>query len=154
MYLDPEVVLVRPVDTLPTSTMGYADETNSTVHSAFIKMEKDSPYLHACLEAYGGSDLQPDVMTRVWQQAVISKDNLGMHMMPYQAFNMLHQKQEQCFQETRGPEFETNSNILSHHAYAVTITSSFTSSIDSKIKRGTICSKILNVNCVLCNIMH
>ena len=162
VYVDTDVILVKPVDSLQMNTLAWQDPNNISLSGAFMKFEKGNLYLKTCLNAlniaeqysatyWGGSG--PSLLTRIWKNW--KGDSGDVHVMHRNKVNMFYfsDLKTQCNTETRGKRFKFYVNIINEEAYAVRLRSEI-EGMDSKLKKGTICSHLLNSYCVLCNIMY
>lgn len=150
VYINTATVLVRPLDTLQTNTLGYQDTRNKTLSSSFMRFEKAHAFLHACVDQFKEGISASDLLTQVWKAA-----SHNIHVLSHHAFNMFQPSQvrQQCLQDTVGAAFDTNTKVLTHDAYSVFLAHSDTAEISdqNKLKRNTLCNTILNSFCVLCN---
>ena len=167
VYVDTDVILVKPVDSLKMNTLAWQDPNNISLSGAFMKFEKGNLYLKTCLNAlniaeqysatyWGGSG--PSLLTRTWKNW---KGGSGdVHVMHRNKVDMLYSSdlKTPCTTETSGETFDLYMKIINEDAYAVHLNSENTDSegegMDKKLKKGTICSHLLNSFCVLCNIMY
>ena len=157
VYMDSDVILVRPINVLPANSVGWGDNRNSTVSAAFMMFEKGHPYLKSSLEEFvknyrsGDSTVSADILTGVWR-----RNANAMHVLPYYFFYAVidsNYTAQHCFEDRSGVAFNTNTDIIKTKAYSVKIDSksiSLTGAGNVLIK-GTICGKLLSDYCVLCS---
>jgi hypothetical protein len=159
IYMDTDVIVVRPVDTLGSNILGW-EEVKRKLNGAFLKFERNNKFLKASLEDYaerysgsswGGNG--PSLLSRVynhnnWSHGVVSPVNQKWFYMIYWK-DML----QQCFKDTAGETFLANMKTLQKEAYVVHINSKMTWSegMGRNLKKGTICHHLLNSYCVLCD---
>ena len=160
VYMDPDVAIVRPVDSLPKNVIAWEDTHNESTNGAFMRFEKGNPFIKACLvefaDTFDGTKWGfncPQLLTRVWRRSF--ENSTDVSVLDYTSFYMFFYDdvKEQCFQETSGPTFDSNVEILREKAYVVHLNSKMTGDegIDSKLVEGTICKHLLNSFCILCN---
>lgn len=161
VYLDTDVVLVRPLTSLPVNTLGFQNKQNSSVNGAVMIFEKNNMYIKACLDHFAHHYSKswaangPNLLTKLWGQFLTKKDD-QVHVMTYQYFYPIPWKvvMEQAFEQTSGKDFEQNMRILKSEAYAVHLNSKITGHIgwgESRVKSGSIASYVLNSYCILCD---
>ena len=157
VYMDADVIVVRPLDSLKMNTIGREDK--NYLNGAFMTFEKGNMYLKACLEefarnydphSWGGNGRE--LLTRVWKRNRKSNDVQVVHYHAIQMFPYSEIK-KQCFYETSGKNFDSKMKIIHTEAYSVHLNSAITGEegMYNRLKEGTICSHLLNDYCVLCN---
>jgi len=52
VYMDTDVIIVRPVDSLRTNVIAYEDPYHKSANGAFIKFEKGNLFIKECLEDF------------------------------------------------------------------------------------------------------
>ena len=162
VYMDTDVIIVRPLDSLKMNTLGWEDMQKRRLSSSFMMFEKGSSYLKSCLEEfsehyvadtwrYDESDLLSIVKSR-WKHG-----SDAIHVVNYKYFYPIHfsDLKKHCFENTYGPIFELNKQTIDTRSYCVQLSSKVTSQErmgEVKLKIGTLCSHLLNSFCILCNI--
>ena len=159
VYMDMDVILVSPVDSLQTNRVGFQGPRQDMLGGAFMSFENHNLYLKSCLQEfakdYDGYTNGDALLTRVWHQ--YNGNSSAVHAMDHHGFYMFNKNiVNQCFNQISGPQFESNTVALKTKAYAVHLNSSITGhiGIQDKLKNGTICSHLLNSFCVLCNNLY
>ena len=165
VYMDTDVIIVRPVDSLRMNILAWQDAQTSSLSGAFMKLESGNLYLKACLnefaEAYDHGSWRDSagsgLLTRAWKHW--KGDSEAVHVMHQNAFHMFHfnNSKAECFTETSGKRFDLNMKIITEEAYAVHLSSKISGSdgmAREKLKKGTICNHLLNSYCVLCNNLY
>ena len=163
-YMDMDAILVRPIDSLSSNTVGFQSPRRDRLGGAFMSFEKNNSYLKSCLQEFANTYDENNwerngysLLTHVWRQYyahgnndVITVDHRSFFMFNYKNIML------QCFEQTSGVKFESNMEVLKVKAYAVHLYSSITGhiGIQDKLNNGTICSHLLNSFCVLCNDLH
>ena len=163
IYMDMDVILVRPIDSLSSNIVGFESPLRDKLGGAFMSFEKNNLYLKSCLQEFANSydvnslEIKYSLLTHVWRQYnahgnndVITVDHRSFFMFNYKNIML------QCFEQTSGVQFESNTEVLKIKAYAVHLYSSITGhiGIQDKLNNGTICSHLLNSFCVLCSDLH
>lgn len=160
--MDIDMIIVRRLHDLPPNVIGW--ESSSNLNGAFLKFQKNHPYLHACIShfatryAQAWSENGPLLLSRIWRKWSAANSNSDVTTVPPTAFYMFFYRsiQEQCFEETSGRTFDKNWRTLRDRAIAVHLYSKVTASYGNvkKIKDGTLCQYILNTFCVLCSTVY
>ena len=155
LYMDTDIILVRPLDSLTKNAFGYQDQT---LNNAIIMFDKGHPFLKLCLEqfvenyngeiwAFNGPERISAAM-EIWKEThdLNDEDPTQIHTWATDVFYMIHYRniKEQCF------KIDHNMKILHTKAYGVHINAKLTGDIN-KLKEGTFCSHLLNEYCVLCD---
>ena len=158
--MDTDVIIVRPVVSLPMNVMGWQDPHNASANGAFMMVEKGNPFLRACLKefaehysstlwAYNG----PGLLTRVWSLSF--RNSSDIHILHSHAFYMFHYKdvKEKCFNDASEQTRSLYMKILKEEAYAVHLNSKVTGLVGlrKKLMEGTTCKYLLNSFCILCD---
>ena len=160
VYVDTDVIIVRPVVSLPMNVMGWQDPHNATATGAFMMFEKGNPFLSACLKEFAehyNSTLWgyngPGLLTRVWSHSF--RNSSDIHVLHSHAFYMFHYKEvkERCFNDVSELTRSLYMKILKEEAYAVHLNSKITAPMGlyGKLRVGTMCKYLLNSFCILCD---
>ena len=161
VYMDTDVIIVCPVDSLRTNVIAYEDPYHKSANGAFMKFEKGNLFIKECLEDFPESYSSrlwagsgPKLLARIWKHWNGSSDEV--HVLDNLSFYMFYYNdvKKQCFSETAGDRFDFNMKILKEKAYVVHLNSMITGNegmSTRKLQEGTICSHLLNSYCVLCN---
>lgn len=152
VYLNSDTVLVRSLDSLPNNTLSYRDSHNHSLSSSVMLLEKGHPFLQTCLTELGKHSKNlanhlSVILTRMW------KARQDIKILPYHAFHMFERPQviQMCFDDTSELKLKRYSKILADDAYGVFISNIYTRHRYSVLKPGTLCSRIFNSYCTLCN---
>ena len=166
------MILVKPLDTLPTNLLAFEDKQRSVINGALLKFNKRHPYIRDCLIEIGNTyfsngvekwtAIGPSLLTKIWKRSYANSNTStsGITVLDYRSFYMfqLHklEAQTECFKDTQGTRFIENNKILQEDAYAVHLNNKNTADkmINGTLKNGTLCKHILNNFCVLCNKMY
>ena len=158
VYMDSDVILVWPINVVTTNSMGWEDNRNNTLSTAFMMFEKGHSYLELCLSefvnVYRSGDLTisaSDILTRAWHQ--FKSDNV-LHILPYYSFyTVIHSSSmaQQCFEDTAGQAFNATIEIVKTKAYAVKLNSDLIAERNEALKKKTVCGYLLSNYCVLCS---
>ena len=164
IYMDIDMVLVRPVDDLGPNVLAY--QKPNDVNGAFMKFEKGNRFLYECLKLipwiYNAKDwivVGPGLLTKVWNvyklRPVEEQPIQVMGINSFYMFNDQHLKNT-CFSDTYGPKFIYHRTVLRTEAYAVHTNSKRTAIEISKnqLTKGTICQYLFNGFCVVCNTQY
>ena len=162
VYMDTDVILVKPLDPLTVNTLGWQDDHNHLLNTAFLFFEKGNMFLKSCLEefvrgydSYSWAGNGPFLVTRVWQESYTSSN--AVHVLPYYTFYVFHYSElkQYCFNIiTSGVVFRMKMKLLNEKAYGVHLNGKITGSIGigkDKLNKRTICSQLLNSFCILCH---
>ena len=161
IYMDTDIILVKPVDTLKMNTIAWEDDKMNLLNGAFAKFEKGNLFLETCLKELVKNyraDLWgqncPKLLTRIYRGAVWSSN--VVNVIDYRYFYMIpgFDMNAQCFFQTEGATFEENMKTLKSNAYVVHTNGKISGTIGiggNSLKNGTICKHLLNSYCVLCD---
>ena len=177
IYMDTDVILVRPINNLQEGTVGWADNTTTTLESKIMIFEITSDYIRACLEAFWDHyfQLQANWSTgnglntlltstrEEWEQGVSSE--YALQVLPHTSFyNIIRSVKSigECFRVKEGVKSKADLNIIRNLAYGVILNSdlsghvgvSLNPDLSERLTNGTLCNYLLNSFCVLCNNIH
>ena len=162
VYMDTDMIVVRPVDSLIMNVLAWEDSQESLVNGAFMKFEKGNPYLELYLREFGTNydssswaGNGPSLLTRLWRQW--KGDPNAVHVLQHNAFYMFHYSAitRECFNKISEETLASRMKTLREEAYVVHLNAMITGKQGiEKLKNGTICSYLLNSFCVLCNIIY
>ena len=163
VFVNNDVILMRPIDMLTMNSVGYGDKLNHSINGAFMIFEKNNSFLRYALSTftkYNSNDQTadgPDVLTVAWRDYKGDKD--GIHVLPHYTFYLFDSSDmiKQCFEDTAGETFEASMNIIKKQAYGVYLNSTLTGHIglgQDGLKENTISKYVLNTYCILCSDLH
>ncbi len=131
--------------------------------------EREHPFVREVLETfvqnYDGiiwAKNGPSLVTNVWKEwnkTHTSNDKHAMKPYNYTFFYMIHydRVRENCFETVSGETFDSNMKMFHTVAYGLHINAKLTGDVGigrKKIKKGTLCSYLLNEYCVLCDVIY
>ena len=163
MYMDTDIILVRPLDALVSNAIGYQDSSNRALNNAILWFDKGHPFLALCLQEfvkhYNGDIWSYNGPRRISAAKGIwmnSHNHPPIYTWRSDVFYMIHYNdiKTQCFEITSGDIFDKNMKDLHTKAYGVHINAKVTGYIGvgkHNLKEGTLCSYLLNEYCVLCD---
>ena len=166
IYIDTDIIVVRPLNSLPVNIAGVQDRQSTahgSVNSAFLYFQKGNQFLEACLKEFAGhydgkrwGQTGPSLITRVYHASTWSED--AVHIVDYKKFYMYPWREvKKCFTDVKGDSFDMQMKILETEAYVVHLNSKITGAKGVKgnsLKNGTVCKHLLNSYCVLCDEIH
>ena len=164
IYMDTDIFVVRPLHSLKMDTIGWQDQTETTINGAFFKFEKGNRFLEACLKDYvknyNGAIWAhngPKLLTRVYRGSKWSTSEV--HVVNHKLFYMIdgNDMNQQCFTDTTGSTYDSNIETLDSEAFVFHMNSKISGNMGiagDKLKSGTICKHLLNSYCVLCDQIH
>ena len=164
IYMDTDVIVVKPLHLLKTNTLGWEDEFMILANGAFAKFEKGNLFLEAALKEFVKNfrgdiwgNNGPQLLTQVYRKREWSSDVI--HIVDYKLFYMIsgNNMQKQCFQKSNGVTFNSNMRTLKTKAYVVHTNSKISGNLGiegGRLETGTICKHLLNAYCVLCDQIH
>lgn len=157
IYMDTDIHVVRNLEKLPKNVVGY--ESEKYLNGAFIKFEKQHPFLMDCLKHF--STGYKALKWGANGPGLISELLLGnrtysdVRILNQTAFYMFRFDDvlSQCFEETSGKNFTKNWKKLEDKAFVVHLNSKISGAqgLKTKVKNGTICKHILNAFCIFCD---
>ncbi len=183
VYMDPDMILVRPVDeALPENALGWSDGTNSTLSTKFMIFEDGNNFLRSSLEVFSkhysslgagwtAANGLGNLLTSVWRDEEEEEEFRDVTVLPHHFFynaapsgSAVHS----CFTDTKGKDFEASMNIIRRVAYSVSLDFNLSGHATTGVQEGvgqeegeqrlakeTVCGHLLNSFCVLCsNIIH
>ena len=138
LYLDTDVILIRPIDSLSTDdTVAWLDPHNTTLSRAFAKFQKGSVHLKAYLEKASESEMYANDWDSFIKEAVPE-----IRILNGSAFYTLGNKENGCHDVCQSdplPIEQAGFGIqLRCHAA-------------EREKIGPLCKQLFNTYCVLCN---
>ena len=157
--MDTDVILVKPLDTLPANVLASEENHRVFINGALMKFNKRHPYIRDCLMEIGNTyfsnggekwgAIGPFLLTKIWKRSYANSNNSTAQIiiLGYRSFYMFHwSAQTECFEDTQGTKFVKNKKILQENAYAVHLNSKITADkmIHGTLKTGTLCKYILN----------
>ena len=167
VYMDTDIILVRPLTSLPVNGIGWEDISRTHLNGAFLMFQKAHSFIREMLvnfvENYNGcvwGTNGPTLVTKVWH---LWKNSNGkpqnespVELYNHTAFYMIFFRRikEECFELTSGRVFDTNMKTLHNKAYGVHVNAKITGYLgvsDGTLKKGTLCSHLFNAYCVLCD---
>ena len=161
VYMDSDVILVWPINVVTTNSMGWEDNRNNTLSTAFMMFERGHSYLELCLSefvnVYRSGYLTisaSDILTRAWHQYESGDTDNVLYILPYYSFyTVIHSSSmaQQCFEDTAGQVFNATIEIVKTKAYAVKLNSDLIAERNRALKKGTVCGYLLSNYCVLCS---
>ena len=163
IYMDTDIIVVRPLDSLKTNTLGWEEPCKGLINGAFAKFEKGNLFLEASLKDFVRNfrgDIWghncPQLLTRVYRRSKWTADVINV--VGYKRFYMIigGNMNQQCFTDTKGRIFDSHMTTLKTEAYVVHTNSKISGAvgIGGHLKNGTICKHLLNSYCVLCDQTH
>ena len=73
--MDTDMIVVRPLTSLPMNVMGYTEPSHKKINGAFLMYEKGNSFLGECLKEFAATyrgDIWgwngPLLITRVWER--------------------------------------------------------------------------------------
>ena len=163
IYMDTDVIVVRPLNSLKANVARITD-ADPNIGCAFLKFEKGSPFLKACLKDYAEKYSSkvwghngPMLLTRVYGRSQWSSD--VVNVANYKQFFMIYWKKmnKECFIDTKGRVYDAHMQVLRTEAFVVHLNSKISGNkgvAGDPIKEGTICKHLLNSYCILCDQTH
>lgn len=165
VYMDTDVILVQPLNSLKTNTLGWQDSFHESLNGAVLIFEKNNIFMKYCLmefaENYNGQSWDsngPLLLTRIWQLWNLVNPGVDdvVQVLDNRIFYMIEwtKIKQECFFDTDGGVFDANLRVLKSEAYAVHLNSRITGYFgigDIELIRGTIGSHLLNAFCVFCD---
>jgi Alpha 1,4-glycosyltransferase conserved region len=149
---DTDMIVVKPLDTLPSNTIGYQDN-GKMLNGAFLKFQPRGSFLQACMEeiltdyrdspwGYNG----PALLTRVyksknppdWEVNVVNRRAFQYFRYP----RVLHQ----CYLDDQDEKVQERLNGIREFAYAVHLNNRFT--YNKTAQAGTTCDCIFRTFCL------
>ena len=165
VYMDTDIILVRPVDKLKMNTVGWENSRHTLLNGAFAKFEKGNLFLRACLKDFVRNyrgDLWahncPALLTRVYK--AYNWDSDILNVVDHKLFYMIEgsRMNKECFTNTEGEVFDSHIRTLEKEAFVVHTNSKISGTEGMEggegLKSGTICKHLLNSYCVLCDQTH
>ena len=147
IYMDTDMILVKPVDMLGPNILAY--ELDNWVNGAFMKFERRHKFIEDFLavvpQIYNPEvwvTIGPGLLSHVWGK--------------YQNANTTHKHLQSCFHDT-GDAIIPLARVVDDQAYGVHLNSKISGVEISKggpLKEGTLCKRLLNDFCILCNERH
>ena len=165
IYMDTDMILVKPVDTLGPNILGY--QLVNSVNGAFMKFEKRNNFIEECLtlipNIYDPTvwvTIGPGLLSHVWSKWQNTNKTYRhvqvMHSNAFYLFGEGKNVKKSCFHDIGYPA-EHLSGVVDRQAYGVHLNSKISGLEISKggqLKEGTLCKKLLNDFCILCNEKH
>ena len=165
VYISTDTILVQPIDSLPTNSLGWASQKNDSLSDAFMMFEEKNEFPRLALslfpDHYDDKNIghAPSLLTTTWGQLSKQTDGDLVHALPYFYFNAVPYSDMlwQYFEDTQGEIFRATKKLINSKAHGVYLNSTVTGHLgfgDDIIKDGTISKDVLTRFCVLCSNLH
>ena len=156
VYLDSDLILTRPIHTLPSNTLVWADQANTSINTFFMRFQSAHPFLQYCLtqlQKLGVATIGRDLVTGAWSGW--DKTRKDLQVLSHGAVYELQSAEsvQQCLSASLG---DALMKTVTEVAYGVWLNSDLWSSEEAALEKmsGTLCGHVLNTFCVLCNRLH
>ncbi len=158
VYLDTDVILVKPFETLTENSLGWQDP-GQAINGAVMKFDKGHPFLAECLREFATTYKSsswagngPGLLTRVFLKWSDRKNKVTVLDKNY--FYMIHWSQmlKRCFSQTAEDVLDSMMNVVEKTAFAVHLNSKITGG--GQAQPGSFCHYLFNEFCVLCSEVH